>query len=132
MEFKITTNVPREVLENVCVTALEGGSNYWYHLSSDAVKLIRRAVPKNDDAYLSTAILKAVLDHNVEVPINNAEDEEEVLGYLSKKTIQERLQKLYQDDSSCWALQNELKGEGDGDSSDVVFQYLVMGEVIFG
>lgn len=132
MEIKIETIVPREVLENVCVTALEGGSNYWYYLSDDAVKLIRKAVPKNEDPYLSTAILKAILDHNVEVPINDAEDEDEVLGYISKKTIQERIQKLSEDDSSKWALEREIRGEGDADSSDVVFQWMAMGEVVFG
>lgn len=132
MEIKIETIVPREVLENVCVTALEGGSNYWYYLSEGAVKLIRRAVPKNEDPYLSTAILKAILDHNVEVPISDAEDEDEVLGYISKKTIQERIQKLSEDDSSKWALEREIRGEGDADSSDVVFQFMAMGEVVFG
>jgi hypothetical protein len=132
MEIKIETIVPREVLENVCVTALEGGSNYWYYLSEGAVKLIRKAVPKNEDPYLSTAILKAILDHNVEVPISDAEDEDEVLGYISKKTIQERIQKLSEDDSSKWALEREIRGEGDADSSDVVFQFMAMGEVVFG
>ena len=132
MEILIKKVVPREVLENVCVTALEGGSNYWYYLSEGAVKLIRKAVPKNEDAYLSTAILKAVLDHDVEVPINDAEDEDEVLGYFSKKTLQERIQKLSEDDSTKWALEKEIDGQGDADSSDVVFQYITMGEVVFG
>lgn len=132
MEIKIETIVPREVLENVCVTALEGGSNYWYYLSDGAIKLIRSVVPKSEDAYLSTAILKAVLDHDVEVPISDAEDEDEILGYLSKKTLQERIQKLSQDDSSKWALDIEIRGEGDADSSDVVFQFMAMGEVVFG
>ena len=132
MEIKIETVVPREVLENVCVTALEGGSNYWYHLSDEAYRVIRKAVPKNEDPYLSTAILKAVLDHNVDVPINDAEDEDEVLGYLSAKTLAERMQKLYENEASKWALMNELNQEGDGDSSDVVFQFMVMGEVVFG
>ena len=132
MEIKIETIVPREVLENVCVTALEGGSNYWYHLSDEAYRVIRKAVPKNEDPYLSTAILKAVLDHNVDVPINDAEDEDEVLGYLSAKTSTERMQKLYEDEGSKWALMNELNQEGDGDSSDVVFQFMVMGEAVFG
>mgnify|MGYP006901786173 CR=1 FL=1 len=132
MEIKIETIVPREVLENVCVTALEGGSNYWYHLSDEAYRVIRKAVPKNEDPYLSTAILKAVLDHNVDVPINDAEDEDEVLGYLSAKTLTERMQKLYEDEGSKWALMNELNQEGDGDSSDVVFQFMVMGEAVFG
>lgn len=132
MEIKIEKVIPREILENVCVTAIEGGSNYWYFLSDDAISLIRKAVPKNEDAYLSTAILKAVLDHDVEVPINDAEDEDEVLGYISKKTLQERLQKLSEDDSSKWALDREIEGQGDGDSSDVVFQWMAMGECVFG
>ena len=131
MEIKIETIVPREVLENICVTALEGGSNYWYYLSSDALKLIRGAVPKNVDSYLSTAILKAVLDHGVDVPINDAEDEDEVIGYLSANTLQDRIQALAKSDDS-WALENELKEEGDASSSDVVFQYMVLGEVVFG
>lgn len=131
MEIKIERIIPREVLENVCITALEGGSNYWYYLSSNAVKLIRNSVPKSMDSYLSTAILKAVLDHNVEVPINDAEDEDEILGYLSAKTLQERLQALANSDDS-WALHNELNEEGDASSSDIVFQYMVMGEIVFG
>jgi hypothetical protein len=132
MEIKIQTVAPREVLENVFVTALEGGSNYWYYLSEGAVRLIRKAVPKNEDPYLSSAILKAVLDHDVEVPISDADNEDEVLGYISKKTIQERIQKLAEDENSKWALVREMNDIGDADSSDVVFQWLVMGEVVFG
>lgn len=131
MEIKIETIVPREVLENICITSLEGGSNYWYYLSSNAIKIIRNAVPKSVDSYLSTAILKAVLDHNVEVPINDVEDEEEIIGYLSSKTLQERIQALANSDDS-WALHNELKEEGDASSSDIVFQYMVLGEVVYG
>jgi hypothetical protein len=132
MGITFQTVAPREVLENVFVTALEGGSNYWYYLSEGAVRLIRKAVPKNEDPYLSSAILKAVLDHDVQVPISDADNEDDVLGYVSAKTIQERIQKLSQDEGSKWALEQELEGNGDGDSSDVVFQWLVMGEVVFG
>ena len=132
MDFKIERVVPREVLENVCVTALEGGSNYWYYLTDDAVDLIRKAVPKSKDPYLSRAILTAVLDHDVEVPINDAEEEDEIVGYLSKKTIQERLTRLNNDEGCRWALDKELSEEGDANSSDVVFQYLAMGECVFG
>lgn len=125
-------NISREVLENIFVTAIEGGSNYWYYLSNNAVKLIRKAVPKDEEPYLAIAILKAVLDHNVSVPISDAEDEElEVIGYLSKETMNERLQKLADSDDS-WALHNELNDNMDASSSDVVFQYLVMGEVVYG
>lgn len=131
MEITLTKRIPRETLEGIFVTALEGGSNYWYYLSQDAIKIIRSVVPKKDDAYLSTAILKAILDHDVEVPINDAEEEDEVIGYISKVTLQERLQKLA-DSSDSWALDDELNDKGDASSSDIVFQYMAMGEVVFG
>lgn len=132
MELKITQTIDRETLENVCVNALEGGSNYWYYLSDQAVEMIRKAVPQDKNPYLSMAILEAVLDHNVAVPINDAHDEEEVIGLFSMTTLQNRLQQLADSKEYKWALQREMDGEGDADSSDVVFQYMTMGEVVYG
>lgn len=130
-KFTIRQEIPRSVLENVFVTAIEGGSNYWYYLSNSAVKLIREAVPKEQEPYLAVAMLKAVLDHNVIVPINDAEDELEVVGHISNKTIQDRLQKLYKDEGLKWCLEAELLGNGDAETSDVVFQFLTMGEYTY-
>ena len=129
--MEIKTTISREVLEDIFVTALEGGSNYWYCLHDDAVKSIRKAVPKEEDPYLSTAILKAILDHDVKVFINDAENEDEVVGVITRGTMQSRLQILA--DSECkWALDKHRREEGDADSADIVFQYLAMGEVIYG
>jgi hypothetical protein len=130
MTITINQEIKREVLEDIFVTALEGGSNYWYYLSDEAKKLIRDAVPKSEDPYLSTAILKAI-ERGVEVPINDAEDEEEVLGTVSLKTMQERLQKLAESKNRD-ALVSHINEEGDGDSADIVFQYLAFGEIVFG
>lgn len=129
MEIKII--VSREVLEDIFVTALEGGSNYWYFLPEESIKAIRKAVPKSEDPYLSTAILKAILDHDVKVAINDAEEEDEVIGVITRGTMEARLQMLA-DSESKWALERHLNEDGDGDSADVVFQYLTMGEVIYG
>ena len=129
MEIKI--NISREILEDVFVTALEGGSNYWYYLPEHSIVAIRRAVPKSEDPYLSTAILKAILDHDVKVAINDADDENEVVGVITKGTMQSRLQMLA-DSELKWALDAHIKGEGDADSADIVFQYIAMGEVIYG
>lgn len=132
MEIKIKKTIPREVLENVFVTALEGGSNYWYYLSEGAIKLIRKAVPKTEDKFLSIAILKAILDHNVVVPISDADNEDDILGHISTEKMQENLQKLSEDDDYRWTLELELSGNGDAESSDIVFQFIVMGETVFG
>jgi len=129
--MEVKTNISREVLEDVFVTALEGGSNYWYYLPEESIKAIRKAVPKSEDPYLSTAILKAILDHDVVVPINDAEQEDELIGIISKKTMESRLQ-LLSDSENRWALESHMREEGDANSADVVFQYLAMGEVVYG
>jgi len=130
--INLNVKVSRKVIEDVCVTAIEGGSNYWYFLSEDAVKIIRNAVPKDEDPYLSTAIVKAVLDKGVAVPINDAENEDDMIGLFSKATLHGRLQKLYEDDNYRWALEKEMSEQGDGETSDIVFQYMTMGEVVYG
>ena len=124
--------IPREIIENVFVTALEGGSNHWYFLNSDAIDAIRKAVPKSVDPYLSTAISKAILDHGVEVPVSDIEDDESVLGVISLKTMNERLTALANNEAVKWAFDYEMNEEGDASSSDVWFQYMTMGAVEFG
>ena len=131
MEIKIIQGVKREVLEDIFVTALEGGSNYWYYLPEHSIVAIRKAVPKSEDPYLSTAILKAILDHDVKVAINDADDEDEVVGVITRGTMQARLQ-LLADSELKWALDAHIKEEGDAESADIVFQYLAMGEVVYG
>ena len=131
MEIKVNQKISREVLEDVFVTALEGGSNYWYYLPDESVKAIRKAVPKSEDPYLSTAILKAILDHNVKVLINDAEDEDELVGMITRDTMQARLQ-ILSDSEHRMALESYIREEGDADSADVVFQYLAMGELVYG
>lgn len=131
MELTINQSIDRDTLENIFVTALEGGSNYWYYIPVESILAIRQAVPKSVDPYLSTAILKAILDHEVDVQVCDAEDEDEVVGLISKSTMQERLQKMWNSPNRS-ILQAELDGEGDADTSDVVFQYIAMGEVVYG
>jgi hypothetical protein len=130
MTIEVTLKISTEVLEDIFVTALEGGSNYWYFLSEDAVAKIREAVPKSEDPYLSTSILKAILK-GVEVPINDAENEEDVIGTIGLKTLLNRLQKLA-DSKNNSALINHIDGNGDADTADIVFQYLAFGEIVFG
>ena len=131
MEIVIKQTISRDVLEDVFVTAIEGGSNYWYFLSDHAIAKIRRAVPKSVDECISTAVLKAILDHDVKVEINDADNEEDIVGVITKSTMHSRLQ-LLADSKLKWALDAHINGEGDAESADIVFQYLAMGEVIYG
>jgi hypothetical protein len=129
--MKLEIELSREVLEDVFVTALEGGSNYWYFLSDYTCKKIRSVVSRDEDPYMATAMLKAILDHGIEVAINDVESEEEEIGWISKETMQERLQDLYNSDYR-WALESHMEGNGDSESADIVFQYLAIGEAVYG
>jgi hypothetical protein len=129
--MKLEIELSREVLEDVFVTALEGGSNHWYFLSDYTCKKIRSVVSRDEDPYMATAMLKAILDHGIEVAINDVESEEEEIGWISKETMQERLQDLYNSDYR-WALESHMEGNGDSESADIVFQYLTIGEAIYG
>jgi len=130
--WTIKQEIPRNVLENIFMTAIEGGSNYWYWLSDLAVKIIRDAVPKEEEPYLAMAFSKAILDHNATIPVNDSEDDFGIVGYISNETIKERLQSLIENKDLRWCLYAELSENGDAETSDVVFQFLAMGEYVYG
>jgi len=73
-----------------------------------------------------------VIDHGVAVPINDVENEEDIVGWISIETMQQRLQDLYNNSDYRWAIERHINEEGDADSADVVFQYMTMGEAIYG
>ena len=127
----VNDKIKREIIENVITTALEGGSNYWYFLPTTSVKMIRAAVSRDEDAYLSSAFTTALLDRNVAIPICDAENTDDEIGVASIVTLEQRLEKLANDDAYNWAFKAEMNEEGDAESSDIWFQYIVLGEVIY-
>lgn len=133
MRFNIHREVSRDVLETIFVTALEGGSNYWYYLNPKNYKKIRNAVSKEDEPYFSMAFAKAILDHGVSVEIHDIEDmeEDEPIGVINQQSILEGLQKMV-DNGDGWALFDEIAEQGDATSSDICFQYMVLGEIVYG
>ena len=135
MNMKVKINIEKEIsrntLENIFVTALEGGSNYWYAISSETKRAIREVVSREEDPYFSTALFTAVMDRDLAVDIHDAEYNETVLGTLTLDNIKDRLQKLA-DSDDAQHLMDELMETGDAITSDVCFQYMVMGEIIFG
>lgn len=128
-ELKIELGLPLERLEDMFVGALEGGSNYWYWMDEDAVIAIRSVVPKSEDPCLSTAILKAVLRGAV-VPIRDFEDHNNVLGHVSMETMPIRLTKCGKENPNL--IMEVLNEEDDASTADAIFQYLTMGEIVFG
>lgn len=121
----LKTVISREVLENIFVTAIEGGSNYWYHIPDLEVDKIEANEVLGKS--FSERLFDAVYDKGIDIDIHDIENPDDILGTLSRSTMQQRL-----DECPYWAIRQEIEEQGDAESSDVVFQCLTMGEVIFG
>lgn len=117
-----------EQLENVFVTALEGGSNYWYYLPDVTVDCLETYLtPERSELYQN--ILIAVRDGAI-LGINDAEDIGESLGVISTQSIKKGLEIAQRDYPE--RIQEVTDEDYDAETADVLFQLIVLGEVTFG
>ena len=115
--------------ENLIVTALEGGSNYWCMLDMHNSVGIKKYI--DDPRPMAIRIADALYnDEKSSVPVLDAEDFEETLGTLTHESIRKALGNFPSDHQ--WALDNVLNGDYDANDADIVFQVLVMGDVVYG
>lgn len=147
--IEVKTKINIEAIESMLVTALEGGSNYWYELNSADLKQMRK--------WLNDKIEKGELQRNKSIhydwmdaifqgypkPLAIYETEEvydnegdfsefEPLGYLSMDNIRKGLELASKDYPEHY---NEFFPEydnGDSTNADVIFQLIVMGDIVFG
>lgn len=123
--------ITREMLEDIFVTAIEGGSNYWYFINEENHEKMRIVMPLEKEPCFSVALFRAVYDEALDIDVHDVESTEDKIGTLSVRTMFERLDNLLKDDGYKWALLAEIDGESDAETSDIVFQYLTMGEVVY-
>jgi len=127
-DLSINIQVDNDVMENIFVTALEGGSNYWYDIQDYTLEIVRSVEP---DGPLSVATWKAIAEHGAEIDVYDAESED-ILGTLTYDSIKDRLQLINDEGQALVCMMNMITGDYDAGDADAVFQYLVMGEVAFG
>jgi len=126
----VKTEIASTHIEDIIVTALEGGSNYWYQLGKMPTDLPSKGQP------LAIRITEYVMKGGV-IPIydyeeSDGEDEGEwtKLGDISRKSISNGITKCMQNKGR--AIGNIMSGRYDANDADIVFQYIVMGEIVFG
>jgi hypothetical protein len=123
-DLKIEIAITEQMIEDQIVTALEGGSNYWYYLGDTSM------IPNYDKKEpLATQLSRAVLNEGIVIPVHDIEDEE-LLGNLSLESIQKGLTLMAKDYPEHF--QNMITENGDAETADVFFQLAVMGELVFG
>jgi hypothetical protein len=124
MKIQIPLEITIEHFESVIVTALEGGSNYWYYLP-DQLALDFGDWLKGEP--LSIKIARKLFDDpKYSLQINDTENVNDCLG----KITQASMLKAFQDNPQ--KTLDIIDENYDAWTADILFQYAVMGEVMFG
>jgi len=143
VEFKMDVSIPLEAIEEVLVTALEGGINYWGYLDGGDITVFNKWFDekievgelKRDESihYKWMDAMFQGCPHKIEVyDIEEEDEDEEPLGYLSMDNIGKGLQLAMRDYPSVYAQHFPEYDSGDVISADVLFQLMVMGDVVYG
>ena len=127
IERRKTKKITKQDIIDLFVTALEGGSNYWYYIPTIPAGV--RQIKTETGMVTSEAIGEYIL-RGGNIQINDAEDEEEVLGTVDMTSLLEAIDLLKSDYTH--AYENIIDEEYDADDADIFFQLAVMGEVTFG
>lgn len=130
MNIKINIEITRGVLEDIFITAIEGGSDYWCDIDGLPNNFRREHKGKS----FSEMVFIAVYDHNMKVNVfdtEDSDDDRQAIGVLDKDLFEKRLQKMV-DDGHGHYIMAEINASGDAISSDCIFQYLILNEIIYG
>ena len=107
------------------VTALEGGSNYWYFIKS---------LPKRDDLKglaFSEALSTLVWKHDEKIEVFDVENQDEdAIGIIDKSKIVPTLNMLSKEYNEVFT--NLMNENYDAMDCDIFFQVLTMNEIVFG
>lgn len=130
MEISIKKTIKKQILENVIIGALEGGSNYWYCIGDIDKTNFRRGISLAENIaeqlYMNTEFKLPIYD------IESAEDPEEMdfLGDVTNAKVVKAFELMSEKYPEF--LERILDESGDADDDDVFFQLATMGEVIYG
>lgn len=136
-----TAQITKDQIVDVFVTAIEGGSNYWYYIL-DVPKEVTYMVKQEDMAF-SEACGKHVLNggeltiYDVEevgdmedVGNDYAQDKPEPLGTINMDSLLDAINIMKRDYPERY--ESIVMDEYDAEDADVFFQIATMGEIVYG
>ena len=117
--MKIEIEIPDQDIIDILTTALEGGSNYWYYLPD-------LSMLADSDEYLEDRIFNACVAGG-SIPVHGIETDE-YLGEINLENIIRGIKLFIKIGTSEHTLDPTM----DANDADILFQYTVMGEVVYG
>ena len=126
--IKIDQPITLEHFEEIIVTALEGGSNYWYELN---VNEFNTELELEASEPISTRIAKTLYEKpEFKMNVYDVENPEELLGTVTQKSMLKAIELAQKDYNNVFY--DLMDGTGDVDTADVLFQLATMEELVFG
>ena len=112
---------------DLLITAIEGGSNYWYYIpSADTEKINRYG---NDGVSFAERMMAAIQAKET-IQIHDYEDVDECIGSINLESIEHGESLMMKENNSHYL--NAIEDCWDAETADVWFQYCVLGEITFG
>jgi len=133
MDITITRKIDPQTITDVMITALEGGSNYWYMTD---VEQIEGLIRENGETTTEAIGFSITRNPEFKMPVWDLEemgdgepkiDGDGFLGFLTPESVKKAFETMPPS-----RLSSILEEEYDADDADVFFQYAVMGEIVFG
>jgi len=126
MKIKLEKQVTSDMLVQLFEGSLYGGSNYWYYIMSDFSK---EDWYKKEDLCFSEKLAEALLADELQLEIVDVETKE-FLGFINKENFLKGF--LLCADYDHEITDRLLYDIIDSDDADVLLQFVVMGEVVYG
>lgn len=128
----MTTTIQNPITDerriDLLVSALEGGSNYWYWLRGRAMNIVGFIAPADKSTPTVDRIWKA-LKLGLALPVHDIETKE-LLGSLSLESILEGEKIMVEKYPSHFA--DIINENDDASTADVWLQLAVMKEIVYG
>ena len=118
--MKVEIEFKDEDVKDALVTAIESGTSYWR-----SFKGTKKTVPdKYEDKARSENLIAFVLEDDGVIEVVDCEDGD-FLGLFNKQNVLRGL-KLYVEDGRLF------DAAMDADDADALFQFMVMGKIVYG
>jgi hypothetical protein len=123
--ISVNRYITYQMFEDWIVTALEGGSNYWYFINN-----LPQSESEIEEMPFSMKFAHLIWKEKKRIDVYDLEDRKNQLGTIDLKSVKKALEMVCENHEEVF---NNLMDENyDAIDADVLFQYAVMGELIFG
>lgn len=119
--MKVAVEIDDQILEDLFITAFEGGSNYWAE--------VKQKTPRGEGSS-SERWWRNIMKKGGTMTIYDAEEEGEILGRFDLPKVLVGTAKMAENAPEQFA--NVLSENYDAETADVWFQFVVLGEIVYG